>query len=84
MPSFQASFPEADRWALAYYILSLSAYTDPLTGAPLPIPPAARAALDDPKLGTAGPEQAYGRPYLATRRLRRRRSRSTSSLGAGQ
>jgi cytochrome c oxidase cbb3-type subunit 2 len=63
MPSYSDAFPEADRWALAYYILSLSAYTDPLTGAPLPIAPAARAALDDPKLETAGPGQAYGLPH---------------------
>jgi cytochrome c oxidase cbb3-type subunit 2 len=59
MPSFRDSFPEADRWALAYYILSLSAFTDPLTGAPLPIGEADRAALDNPNLVTAGPERAY-------------------------
>ncbi len=59
MPSFGDSFPDADRWALAYYILSLSAYTDPLTGEQLPISAADRAALDDPSLVTAGPEHAY-------------------------
>jgi len=32
MPSFSDSLPEADRWALSYYVLSLSAFTDPLTG----------------------------------------------------
>ncbi len=62
MPSFRDSFVDADRWALAYYILSLSAYTDPLTGAPLPISAEARTALNDPRLTTAGPEQAYGLP----------------------
>ncbi len=67
MPSFQASFSEADRWALANYILSLSAFSDPLTGAPLPIRASDRAALDSPNLQTAGPEHAYrlslsGRP----------------------
>jgi cytochrome c oxidase cbb3-type subunit 2 len=60
MPSFHDAFPDSDRWALAYYILSLSAFTDPLTGAPLPLPPATRAALDDPKLETPLPDQAYG------------------------
>jgi cytochrome c oxidase cbb3-type subunit I/II len=60
MPSYQDSLPEADRWALAYYILSLSAFTDPLTAQTLPIPAAERAALDDPKLQTSGPDQAYG------------------------
>lgn len=62
MASFRDAFPEADRWALAYYVLSLSAYTDPLTGAPVPVPAAARAALNDPELETAGPGQAYGLP----------------------
>ena len=60
MPSFHDAFPDADRWALAYYILSLSAFSDPLTGNALPIGPADRAALDNPKLVTAGPEHAYG------------------------
>jgi cytochrome c oxidase cbb3-type subunit 2 len=59
MPGFQDAFPEADRWALSYYILSLSAFTDPLTATPLPIAPADRAALDNPMLETAGSESAY-------------------------
>jgi cytochrome c oxidase cbb3-type subunit 2 len=60
MPSFRDSFPTADRWALAYYILSLSAFTDPLTGEALPVTPAERAALDDPARAASGPEQSYG------------------------
>ena len=60
MPSFRDAFPDADRWALSYYILSLSAFTDPLTGEPLTISAADREALDNPKLQTPGPEQAYG------------------------
>ena len=60
MPSYGDAFPDADRWALAYYILSLSAFTDPLRGEPLTISAADRAALDNPKLQTPGPEQAYG------------------------
>ncbi len=59
MPSFRDSFPEQDRWALAYYVLSLSAFTDPLTGAPLPIAASDRAALDNPNLAAATPAQAY-------------------------
>ena len=59
MPSFRDSLPEQDRWALAYYILSLSAYKDPLTGQPLSISAADRAALDDPKLVARTPETAY-------------------------
>ena len=61
MPSFKDAFPDADRWALSYYILSLSAFTDPITGEPLTMITAAdREALDNPKLQTPGPEQAYG------------------------
>jgi len=60
MPSYRDAFPDADRWALSYYILSLSAFTDPIIGEPLTISPADREALDNPKLQTPGPEQAYG------------------------
>ena len=59
MPSYRDSLSEADRWALAYYILSLSAFTDPLTGEPLSIASADRAALNDPKLEADSPEDAY-------------------------
>ena len=59
MPSYRDSLSEADRWALAYYILSLSAFTDPLTGEPLPISSADRTALNDPKLEANSPDDAY-------------------------
>ena len=59
MPSYRDSLSESDRWALAYYILSLSAFTDPLTGEPLPIASADRTALNDPKLEASTPEDAY-------------------------
>jgi cytochrome c oxidase cbb3-type subunit I/II len=59
MPSFRDSLPEEDRWALAYYVLSLSAFKDPLTGEPLPISPADRTALNDPKLEAGTPEEAF-------------------------
>jgi cytochrome c oxidase cbb3-type subunit I/II len=48
MPSFGDTVSEADRWALAYYVLSLSAYKDPLSGAPLYVSDGQRAALNDP------------------------------------
>jgi cytochrome c oxidase cbb3-type subunit 2 len=60
MPSFHDAFSDADRWALSYYILSLSAFSDPLTGEPLKISAANRAALNNPTFETPGPEQAYG------------------------
>jgi cytochrome c oxidase cbb3-type subunit 2 len=59
MPTYRDSLPEQDRWALAYYVLSLSAFKDPLTGKPLPISPADRAALNDPKLEAPSPDDAY-------------------------
>lgn len=59
MPSYQASLPDEDRWALAYYVVSLSAFKDPLTGEPLDIPPEARAALNDTALEASSSEQAY-------------------------
>jgi cytochrome c oxidase cbb3-type subunit I/II len=59
MPSFRDSLPEEDRWALAYYVLSLSAFKDPLTGEPLKISDATRKALDNPKLEANTPDEAY-------------------------
>jgi cytochrome c oxidase cbb3-type subunit I/II len=59
MPSYEQSLPEADRWALAYYVLSLSAFKDPLTGAPLSIPQKDREALNDPALQAPTSAKAY-------------------------
>jgi cytochrome c oxidase cbb3-type subunit I/II len=59
MPSFGDTVPEADRWALAYYVLSLSAFQDPLTGEPLPIAEQDRQALNDPLLKASESHQAY-------------------------
>ena len=59
MPSYRDAFPDEDRWALAYYVLSLSAYTDPLTKQPLAIPEKDRAALNNPNLKADTPETAF-------------------------
>ncbi|MGC2408581.1 MAG: cbb3-type cytochrome c oxidase subunit II [Methyloceanibacter sp.] len=59
MPSYRDAIPEEDRWALAYYILALSAYKDPLTGQPLKIADTDRAALDNLTLKADTPESAY-------------------------
>jgi cytochrome c oxidase cbb3-type subunit I/II len=67
MPSYRDSLPETDRWALAYYVLSLSAFKDPLTGEPLPISTTDRAALNDPKLEARSSDQAYVPVEAATR-----------------
>src|SRR5271154_956498 len=59
MPSFRDAFPDADRWALAYYVLSLSAFKDPLSGQSQPISATDRAALNDPELKAPSPDAAY-------------------------
>jgi cytochrome c oxidase cbb3-type subunit I/II len=59
MPTFKDSFPDADRWALSYYVLSLSAFKDPLTGQPLKVSDGDRLMLDDPELEAATSAHAY-------------------------
>jgi cytochrome c oxidase cbb3-type subunit 2 len=59
MPSYSASFDDAQRWALSYYVLSLSAFTDPLTRKPLAISEKDRATLNDPALRAASSKDAY-------------------------
>ncbi len=48
MPSFVDSMKEDERWAISYYVLSFSAFNDPLTGQKLKLDPAARAQLNTP------------------------------------
>ena len=59
MPSFSDSLPEADRWALSYYVLALSAFTDPLTGEKMKISEKDRDALNDPALKASESHYAY-------------------------
>jgi cytochrome c oxidase cbb3-type subunit I/II len=59
MPSFSDSLPEADRWALAYFVLSLSAFKDPLTGETIKLSQADRDALNDPGLKADESHYAY-------------------------
>jgi cytochrome c oxidase cbb3-type subunit 2 len=59
MPSYRDAFPDEDRWALAYYVLSLSAYKDPLTKQPLAVGDKDRAELNNPNLKADTPETAY-------------------------
>jgi cytochrome c oxidase cbb3-type subunit I/II len=59
MPSYSDSLPEADRWALSYYVLALSAFTDPLTGEKMKISEKDRAALNDPALKASESHYAY-------------------------
>lgn len=59
MPSFSDTQSEEDRWALSYYVLSLSAFTDPLTGEKIQISEADRAALNDPAVKATESRHAY-------------------------
>ncbi len=59
MPSYGDTVPEEDRWALAYYVLSLSAFKDALTGEPLRIAEQDRQALNDPATEASESRHAY-------------------------
>lgn len=59
MPSYADSLPDDERWALAYYVLSLSAFKDPLTGEALQIAGTDRRALNDPTLIAPESSLAY-------------------------
>jgi cytochrome c oxidase cbb3-type subunit 2 len=59
MPSFSDTLEEADRWALSYYVLSLSAFKDPLSGKPMPIAERDRMVLNNPAFQAAESHMAY-------------------------
>jgi len=75
MPSFADAMTDAERWAISYYVLSLSAWVDPLTGRRLPLSAETKAALDaapgtsrDP-LNAFEPDAARRRAAGAARKL---------------
>ncbi len=74
MPSFADALDETARWALAYYILSLSAWVDPLTGQKLAVAPEIRAILSSPGVVADQPGQAWV-PSADARRPGRRAMR---------
>lgn len=59
MPSFSDSLSVEDRWALSYFVLSLSAFKDPLTGATMQMTQADRDALNAPSLKATESHQAF-------------------------
>ena len=59
MPSFGDTVAEDDRWALSYYVLSLSAFKDPLTGEPLGVAASDRRTLSDPDYHAEDSHAAY-------------------------
>jgi cytochrome c oxidase cbb3-type subunit I/II len=58
MPSFADSMTEPERWAISYYVLSLSAWMDPLTGNRLAGPPATRPLLNGREISADHPRLA--------------------------
>ncbi len=59
MPSYGDSFSDEDRWALAYFVTTLSAFRDPLTGEELVLGDAHRQALNDPELRADSSRTSY-------------------------
>jgi cytochrome c oxidase cbb3-type subunit 2 len=68
MPSFADSMSDEERWAISYFVLSLSAWVDPATGEKLSLPARAKAALNAGDAGASHPRSAWdpeARPDLA-------------------
>ena len=83
MPSFADSMKEDERWAISYYVLSFSAFNDPLTGEKLKLDPATRARLNAPGRRGARHAPAGARP-AAPPAPRERRSRWSASTRASR
>jgi cytochrome c oxidase cbb3-type subunit 2 len=58
MPSFADSMNDAERWAISYFVLSFSAWADPLTGEKLKLSPQTKAALGSPDVRADHPRLA--------------------------
>ena len=74
MPSFADALSDEERWAVSYYVLSLSAWRDPLTGQPLDVPASVRAALNFSETAADRPESALD-PARLERTVRESRSK---------
>jgi cytochrome c oxidase cbb3-type subunit 2 len=59
MPSFVDTMSDDERWAISYYVMSLSAWADPLTGEKLALPRAAREALSSAAVAADHPRRAW-------------------------
>ena len=62
MPSFADSMSEEERWAISYYVLSLSAFNDPLTGSRSSCPRRASALNSSPVGRRPSAPRARSRP----------------------
>src|SRR5206468_8017890 len=59
MPSFADSMSDEERWAISYFVLSFSAWADPLTGQKLKLSPTAKAALNSADVRAQHPRLAF-------------------------
>jgi cytochrome c oxidase cbb3-type subunit I/II len=59
MPSFADTMTDHERWAISYYVLSLSAWADPLTGRKLPLTRQVREALNSNDVPADHPRRAW-------------------------
>ncbi|PYM19455.1 MAG: cytochrome-c oxidase [Candidatus Rokuibacteriota bacterium] len=59
MPSFADAMSDDERWAIAYHVLSFSAWADPLTGDRLRLSPETRASLNAPDTVADRPRTAF-------------------------
>jgi cytochrome c oxidase cbb3-type subunit 2 len=59
MPSFADSMNDEERWAISYFVLSFSAWADPLTGQKLKLSPQAQAALNSADVRAHHPRLAF-------------------------
>jgi cytochrome c oxidase cbb3-type subunit I/II len=59
MPSYIDTLSDPERWAISYYVLSLSAWVDPLTGQPLPLSSETKAALTAAPATARNPRDAF-------------------------
>ncbi|PYM49658.1 MAG: cytochrome-c oxidase, partial [Candidatus Rokuibacteriota bacterium] len=58
MPSFADSMSNEERWAISYFVLSFSAWADPLTGQKLRLSPETKASLNSPDVRANHPRLA--------------------------
>ena len=58
MPSFADSMNDEERWAISYFVLSFSAWADPLTGQKLQLSPQTKASLNSPDVRADHPRLA--------------------------
>jgi hypothetical protein len=59
MPSYIDTLSEEQRWQISYYVLSFSAYRDPLHNKEYDIPEAVKTALDSPDVQAPDSKHAF-------------------------